>query len=449
MSATRLAELFAAHVQTLRSRYPAALSETGHDALVIHAGCAAAKDPFDDQHWPLVPTPTFCHWLPLIEEHATVVVIPGKTPTLYRITTNDYWHSPAPAAFDFVYEHFDVKLVDGKEALGKALRSSLPGGGAVSFIGRDPHVAVEWGFADEHINPDDVVAACHKTRVHKTPYEIACLAEANRIAAIGHHTLAEAFADGALSEHDLHLAYLTATGQDALTTPYGNIVALDRNAAVLHHTHYGQHPPPSESASLLVDAGAKFHGYCSDITRTVVIGQSSGAAAFSALIDAMEELQRKVCGEIRVGMPYEDLHERAHALLGDVLRTSGIARPGVTTEALVSTGVTRTFLPHGLGHSLGLQVHDVGSKPRPPRPHNPFLRNTSTVEVGNVFTIEPGCYFIDALLEPLKAGPHSELIDWRTVELLHPFGGIRIEDNIHVTDGEIQNLTRDNWPSPT
>ena len=82
-------------------------------------------------------------------------------------------------------------------------------------------------------------------------------------------------------------------------------------------------------------------------------------------------------------------------------------------------------------------------KPRPPRPENRFLRNTSQIEVGQVFTIEPGLYFIEGLLGPLRAGSHSGLVDWRLVDELAPFGGIRIEDNVVVQAGGIRNLTRE------
>jgi Xaa-Pro dipeptidase len=104
--------------------------------------------------------------------------------------------------------------------------------------------------------------------------------------------------------------------------------------------------------------------------------------------------------------------------------------------------VTRALYPHGLGHSLGVVVHDVGMKPRPPRADNPFLRNTSVIEVGQVFTIEPGCYFIPALLAPLRTDDRAALVDWTLVDELAPFGGIRIEDNVAVTASGPVNLTR-------
>jgi Xaa-Pro dipeptidase len=88
-------------------------------------------------------------------------------------------------------------------------------------------------------------------------------------------------------------------------------------------------------------------------------------------------------------------------------------------------------------------VHDVGLKPRPPRPDNKFLRNTSVIEAGQVFTIEPGIYIIDALLAPLQADDRRELIDWAGIAELRPFGGIRIEDNVVVEARGVRNLTRE------
>ena len=90
-----------------------------------------------------------------------------------------------------------------------------------------------------------------------------------------------------------------------------------------------------------------------------------------------------------------------------------------------------------------MTVHDVGLKPRPPRPENKFLRNTSVIEPGQVFTIEPGIYIIDPLLAPLEADDRRELVDWGAIAELRPFGGIRVEDNVMVQEHGVRNLTRD------
>jgi Xaa-Pro dipeptidase len=90
----------------------------------------------------------------------------------------------------------------------------------------------------------------------------------------------------------------------------------------------------------------------------------------------------------------------------------------------------------------------VGCALRPPRKANPFLRNTTNVTEGQVFTIEPGVYFIGALLDPIRAGPERGLVDWRAVDALIPLGGVRIEDDVHVLGAgvPVRNLTREHLP---
>jgi Xaa-Pro dipeptidase len=116
--------------------------------------------------------------------------------------------------------------------------------------------------------------------------------------------------------------------------------------------------------------------------------------------------------------------------------------------------VTRVFLPHGIGHLLGLEVHDVGGFmasadggeiPRPEE--HPYLRLTRVLEDGFVVTMEPGIYFIPQLLAAARADARGPLINWSRVEALTPFGGIRIEDDLAVNPQGCENLTRDAFRS--
>ena len=108
-----------------------------------------------------------------------------------------------------------------------------------------------------------------------------------------------------------------------------------------------------------------------------------------------------------------------------------------------------SFMPHGVGHLLGIQVHDVGGHQRDvkgavesPPANSPYLRNTRIIAKDMIFTIEPGCYFIPILLEPQRDTTRGGVINWKVVEQLYPCGGVRIEDNILVTDEGSENLTR-------
>jgi Xaa-Pro dipeptidase len=176
-----------------------------------------------------------------------------------------------------------------------------------------------------------------------------------------------------------------------------------------------------------------------------VKGQGAAASTFAELVSRVEALQQKLCAEAQPGLKYERLHERSHQEVGRVLTDLKIAK--MSADEAVSTGLTRAFYPHGLGHSLGLQTHDVGCGLRAPRPDNAFLRNTSEVTPGQVVTIEPGVYFIEALLAPARQDPRLRgLVDWTTVDALAPLGGVRIEDDVLVLAAGVRNLTREHLP---
>jgi Xaa-Pro dipeptidase len=440
LGARELDRLYLQHVTDLGRRFGTVMTQHGWDAVVIHSGQPAKRNRFDDQLWPLRPCPHFQHWLSLSEPDCLLIVRSAGKPTLLRGEVVSYWETATPAESEVFENAFDVVRVRDP-ALAK---TNLPTG-RVAFVGEDGARARTLGLAEEAISPPGLLLALDALRTTKTPYEAACLAAANERARAGHEAVREAFRSDDVSELDLHLLFLRATCQDDPETPYKNIVALGHHAATLHHVAYGRIAAKKAAESLLIDAGATCRGYCSDVTRTWVKGQGASANAFAHLVAAVEAMQQRLCAALRVGMPYEELHDESHHQVAAILRDTGILR-GSTDEA-VATGVTRTFYPHGLGHSLGLQTHDVGCGLRPPRHENPFLRNTSDVAEGQTLTIEPGIYFIDALLARLQAdAAKGAIVDFRLVDALKPLGGVRIEDDLLVLGGGVRNLTREQLP---
>ncbi len=416
------------HIGQLQRATEAILEAQNFEALVLCSGAPQSKNRFDDQSWPLSPTPAFSHWCPLVEADAYVIVRAGRKPTLVRTVVDDFWETTPPPESDHFWSAFDVVTVGP----GKA-GDVLPGG-KVAVITRDPGQS-----PPGEVNPAELVIALDGTRTHKSDYEIECLYEATRRAVRGHRATEARFKAGDCSELDVHLTYLAVSEQDDPTTPYKNIVAIGAHSAVLHYVAYERTKVKGDT-SLLVDAGARYNGYGSDITRSYVRGTGAAAKRFGELLARIDEMQQKIIAHIKPGMAYEELHDEAHRMLADVIRDLGIGKG--TSAELVDRGITRAFFPHGLGHSLGVTVHDVGMKLRPPRADNKFLRNTSTIEPGQVFTIEPGFYVIDALMAQLH-DDREHLVDWKLVEELRPFGGIRIEDNVVVQDGGVRNLTRE------
>ena len=424
-----LESLHRAHIEQLSRATAAALEKAGFAALLIHSGTPLKRTEADDQFWALRPTPHFHHWLPLQEAGCTLLIVPGQKPRLFRPAERSIWEAPAPPESDHFWNAFDVSAA-----------APLVPAGRVAFVGDDLRAAAGLGLAGDAVNPPGLIRALDQLRVRKTPYEVECLAEANRRAARGHQELRHLFQNGDRAELDLHLSFLAATRQDDAETPYKNIVALGKHAATLHHIAYQKQAQPAQS--MLVDAGAGFAGYGSDITRTWVKGGSAAASAFAELVAGLEAMQQRLCGLVRVGLPYEELHDESHRQAAGVLRAVGISK--LPADALVASGVTRAFYPHGLGHSLGLQTHDVGCGLQPPRKDNPFLRNTARIEQDQVFTIEPGIYFIDGLLAPLRNSPD---LDWKLIDALSALGGVRIEDDVVVLSGGIRNLTRESLPA--
>jgi Xaa-Pro dipeptidase len=431
-------KLHRAHVSELERRYAKALAANGYDGVVIHSGLPKSRTEFDDQFWALRPTPEFQHWLPLAQADCALLVRTGQRPKLVWTQPPNFWEKPAAPDSDFWLPQFDIVVVeDAADA-----RAHLYPSGKLAFVGEETRRAATWGIGDA--NPPELMKALDQLRVHKTPYELAAIDEANRIAAVGHRAVRDAFfaPDGsAKSELDLHLLFLAATQQDDPETPYKNIVALGENAATLHHISYRKQARARAAESLLVDAGAACNGYCSDVTRTYVKGAGATADAFGELLRRTEAMQQRLCAGAVAGKPYESLHEDAHRQVGEILSGLGIATVGA--EEAVTSGLSRAFFPHGLGHSLGLTCHDVGCAEIKPKANNPFLRNTSTISVDQVFTVEPGIYFIDMLLGPLRHGANAARVDWKLVDALATLGGIRIEDDVQVLDGGLRNFTRD------
>jgi Xaa-Pro dipeptidase len=431
--------LYAAHLTEVGKRTDDALARSGFDGLILHAGEALGLFA-DDQHYPFKAHPPFKWWAPLLDAPGSLVLHrPGLRPLLVFHAESDFWYQPARLPAEGWPQHFEAAEVHSREQARGALPRDL---GRIAWIGDPLPELAAWGIGA--VNPAALMRRLDFTRARKTAYEIACLTEANRIGARGHRAADGCFRAGG-SEYEIHQAYVAACGQREHELPYNAIVALNEAASILHYQVL-RRTAPARHHSLLLDAGATFAGYGSDITRT----SAAASGDFADLVAAMDSLQQGLCALAAPGVDWRDIHAAAVERIASLLCASGILRCGVA-EA-IDSGASRLFFPHGIGHLLGLQVHDVGGLmadaeggvlPKPPR--DPALRLTRRLEPGFVVTMEPGLYFIDALLGPARQGPHAARIDWGRVEALAPCGGIRIEDNLAVTASGCDNLTRESF----
>lgn len=436
MSADDLSRLYADHLATLTQRADEALARGGFDALVVPSG-RLHYQLFDDRDYPYAVNPQFKAWVPLTHvPDSWLVYVPGERPKVLYHQPFDYWHAVPQSPSGPWTERMDVVVIRTPE---EALQH-LPKDVSKCAILGEPQSTLG-DYAPN--NPPAVVAYLEYHRAFKTAYEIEMMRAASRIGVRAHRAAERAFRAGA-SEFGIHMAYCQAAGQDPHDLPYNNIIALNEHGAVLHYHDRGR-MPPKPARSFLIDAGASHLGYACDITRTY---SHDTTDEFQALIDAVDQAQLRMCDQVRAGFDYRQLHLDAHLSLANVLKDFGLIT--VSPEVAVETGVSSAFFPHGIGHGIGLQVHEVGgfyesdrggTLPKPEG--HPFLRLTRTLAPGMVVTIEPGLYFIDMLLDQLKDRGLGPSVDWGRVDAFRPFGGIRIEDDVVCTDDAPLNLTRE------
>jgi Xaa-Pro dipeptidase len=418
------------------ARHDRMLGVAGASHAVIFSG--APKWRFlDDNHYPFTANPHFVGWLPLTSTpHCYLSYTPGETPVLVYFQEKDYWHAPPATPDGFWAAHFDIRIVHTLDEIARHLPGERE---KCILIGEIDDERQAFGI--ERVNPTSALNILHYARAVKTAYEIDCLRGASLRGARGHLAAERAFRDGK-SEYQIHLDYCRAVEHTEPELPYGNIIALNENGAVLHYQHRSR-AAPAVLRSFLIDAGATVNGYASDITRT----HAHDDDEFQALIDRMDALQLELVESVRAGVDFSELHITTHRKIAELLVELGFASGSV--DALIENGVTAAFYPHGLGHLLGIQVHDVGGFMADehgaiidrPSAH-PFLRLTRTLEADQVLTIEPGLYAIDLLQENLEGTPAHAMVNQERVAWLRRFGGIRVEDNVRVLPEGCENLTR-------
>ncbi len=432
---------FKDHLEQISERWARALAFAGYDAAIVTAGIS--RNYFlDDQSPPHRINPHFLQWCPSeLAEGSALLIVPGRRSKLYFLQPDDYWHQ-APELPGWAGE-FEVEVcVDAAALLRNIERAALASGNHIAFVG-EPGPGGPENFLTQDLNPSLLINHLHFERATKTAFELACMRAATAKAVRGHLAARAAFEQG-LSEFQINLDYLAASEQLARELPYSNIVALNEHAGVLHYQHYDR-SPPAEVRSFLIDAGGNHNGYAADITRTYA---SNPGSLFAELIGRLDAAQQSLIDHISPGTAYLDLHVDMHVRLAGILEEAGLVT--CSAASAFEAGITETFLPHGLGHLIGLQTHDVGGQQSgieggvvPPPENYAALRLTRALEPGMPVTIEPGLYFIPQLLDRARNGASGDLIDWSLVDALIPFGGIRIEDNVVLTDDGVENLTRD------
>jgi Xaa-Pro aminopeptidase len=224
-------------------------------------------------------------------------------------------------------------------------------------------------------------------------------------------------------------------------TAYGSIVGGGPNGAILHFAPTGR--AFGEDEIILVDAGAEIDGYASDVSRTFPAGRAFTPLQ-ADLYDLVLATQQHAIDTAGPGVEYKDLHMQAALDIAAGLRDLDILRGD--PESLVDSDAHALFFPHGLGHMLGLATHDVGGclagRQSSDRFGLKYLRADLPLQPGYVVTIEPGIYFIRALLtDPERRQKYREAVNWDRVDTMLDFGGIRIEDDALIAETGVELLS--------
>ena len=297
------------------------------------------------------------------------------------------------------------------------------------------------GIATDETRTIEVREAYQHARRPKEPAEIALLQRGAAATAAGYAAIQPLLQPG-VSERALQIELEAEYFRHgAQTTGYDSIVGIGAQSAVFHGA-----PSPDRIARdgdfILIDSGAQLDRYVTDVTRTYVAGQPSPFQR--DLYQVVLGAQTRAIEKCRPGAEWKELHfSTAVDLVG------GLVAMGVLhgdPAALVEQEAHTLFYPHGLGHMVGLGVRDAsGLEPGRRRDERPSLRSLRMdliLRAGYVVTVEPGLYFIPAILhDRARREKYRDTVNWDLVDRHLHLGGVRIEDNLLVTDSAPLNLT--------
>ena len=291
------------------------------------------------------------------------------------------------------------------------------------------------------IDLDTLEDALTHCRVFKTGWELDQMRESARVNNIAHKAVLEALEPGKY-EHEMKAVFDYHQIENGLMQDaYNGIFAAGKNSAILHYVENNRQIKDGDL--FLIDAGYEYNGYASDFTRTYpASGEFTSMQA--TIYEAVLEAQKQVIETAEPDVKMEDLHILAARVMMQGLKDADIVEGSI--DDLMEKDIFALFFPHGLGHFIGLDTHDVGGYPkgveRIERPGIKYLRMRRTLQPSMVLTIEPGLYFVPALLKPaLEDDEASKFLNESKLTDMMDFGGVRIEDNLIITEDGYENMT--------
>ncbi|TID16660.1 hypothetical protein CANINC_004112 [Pichia inconspicua] len=279
--------------------------------------------------------------------------------------------------------------------------------------------------------------ALDESRMIKDDYEISLMRHAAKITDNCHLAVMSALPIETNETH-LHAEFVYhSIRQGSKFQSYDPICCSGPSCGTLHYVKNDD--PMDGKTSVLIDAGAEWQCYASDVTRCFPITGKFSEEHLN-IYNAVREMQSQVMKQIKPGVLWDDLHFLSHKVLIEQFLKLGLFKGNA--EDIFNSNVSVWFYPHGLGHLLGMDTHDVGGKPNyeDPNPILRYLRLRRRLQKGMVVTNEPGIYFSPFLIENITE-EQKQFVDMELVKKYMYVGGVRIEDDILVTENGYENLT--------
>jgi len=348
-------------------------------------------------------------------------------------------------------ELYEVDEVYYTDEIGKVLGSKSPTQlltlrGLNSDSGLMTKEAAFDGISNFKVNNTLLHPEITECRVIKTPEELRVLRYVNRVSSEAHKEVMKRIRPG-MKEYQLESMfchYVYGRG-GCRNVSYTCIAASGNNAATLHYGHAGapNDKTINDGDMCLFDMGGEYFCYASDITCSFPVN-GKFTEQQKMIYEAVLKSSRAVMAAVKPGVSWVDMH-----LLSDRVNLEELKRHGLLQgdiDEMMEARVGALFMPHGLGHFMGLDVHDVGGylpgSKRSTKPGLKSLRTNRVLEAGMVLTIEPGIYFIDAVLEKAMNDPaYSSFLVREKIEQFRGFGGVRIEDDIIITEDGMELMT--------
>lgn len=408
-------------------------------------------------HEPLFRQESFFHWMFGVEEPdflgalevdtGRAILFPPKLPDSYAV-----WMGKLLSEDDFMFRygveevHFADKIVHVLTNKNPPVLLTLCGQNSDS--GKYSQEAVFEGIGSFKVNNEILHHEISECRVFKSDKELEVLRYINRISSEAHKAVMKSMQPGMFEyqAESIFKNYCQYIG-GARSQAYTCICASGDNGSVLHYGHAGA--PNSKQINdgdmCLFDMGGEYYCYVSDITCSFPCN-GKFTEKQRQVYEAVYKASRAVMAACKPGETWVDMHLIAERTLLENLKQMGVVRGDV--DAMMAARLGATFMPHGLGHLLGIDTHDVGGylEGHPKRSSEPGLKSLRTARILQprmVLTIEPGLYFIDVLLDAALDNPaHREFVVREVLDTFRGFGGVRIEDDIIITENGIELMTQ-------